>query len=175
MARALLLWIVGAVLAAPSGADALVLRIVQPAPEAVVDAAAVPVALAVDGADLSAGATTWPHAGAFHLALDGADVLQTTALQFTLMAVPPGPHRLRATLEGYAPTPIRSAEVALTAQSVPAGPGASWFLAGTVAIAGAIMVAALVGLWLFWVRPQRVEVVRAPPPDDAPEDPPTAP
>jgi len=141
------------------------LRIVQPAAEAVVDAAAVPVVLAVDGADLPAGATGWPHEGEFHIALDGVDVLQTTELRFTLMGIPPGAHRLRATLEGYPPASLASEEVAFTAQSVGPGPGASWFLASTVAIAAGVMFGALVLLWLLWVRPRLVE-----PLDPAPDD-----
>ena len=161
VARALLLPLLGVLLFAPHlpAAQELRLRIVQPAPGGVADGAAVVVALTVEGGDLPAGATSWPHAGQFHIALDGVDVLQTAELRFTLMGVAPGAHRLQATLEDYQAAPLASAEVPFTARNVAPGPGASWFLAGTVALVALVMFAGLLLLWLFWVRPQRTEAL----------------
>src|SRR5690349_8852146 len=144
-------------------------RILEPAPGATVNAASVPVALAVEGADLPANSTRWPGPGLFHVALDGVDVLQTAELHFTLLAIPPGAHRLRVTLEGATPPPA-PAEIGFAAQVVAPPAGASWLGAGGVAVAATVMLVALLLLWLFWVRPQRIETLPDEPPG-APPDP----
>ncbi len=156
VARALLLAGMGAGLLLSSAAAAPLprVRIVEPGAGSLVEGATVPIVLAVDGADLPAAATRWPGPGTFHLALDGTDVVQTPELRFTLMGVPPGAHRLQATLQDSGATALPSAEVAFTARSSPAAPGASWYLAGTVALAAAVMFGGLLVLWWVWVRPQ---------------------
>jgi hypothetical protein len=170
VAQAVLLGIAGMGLLVPAaGAAGAQVRIVEPAAGATVNAASVPVALAVEGANLPADATRWPGPGLFHVALDGVDVLQTQELRFTLLAIPPGAHHLRVTLEGATP-PVAPAEIAFTAQVVTPPAGASWLGAGGVAVAGAVMLVALLLLWLFWVRPQRVEELPDLPPGE-PRDP----
>ena len=166
MAQALLLSIAGLVLLVPvAGAAGAQVRIVEPAAGATVNAASVPVALVVEGANLPANSARWPGPGLFHVALDGVDVLQTQELHFTLLAIPPGAHRLRVTLEGANP-PVAPAEIGFTAQVVAPPAGASWLGAGGVAVAAAVMLVALLLLWLIWVRPQRIEEQ-----PDAPEEP----
>ena len=156
-AQALLLSIAGLVLLVPgAGAAGAQVRILEPAAGATVNAASVPVVLAVEGPNLPADAARWPGPGLFHVALDGVDVLQTPELRFTLLAIPPGAHRLRVTLAGANP-PVAPAEIAFTAQVVSPPAGASWLGAGGVAVAGVVMLAALLLLWVVWVRPQRIE------------------
>jgi hypothetical protein len=165
VAQALLLSIAGLVLLVPgAGAADAQVRILEPAAGATVNAASVAVALVIEGANVPGDAARWPGQGLFHVALDGVDVLQTPELHFTLLAIPPGAHHLRVTLEGANP-PVAPAEIAFTAQVVSPPAGASWLGAGGVAVAGAIMLVALLLLWLFWVRPQRIEEL-----PDAPGD-----
>lgn len=169
MVQALLLSIAGLVLLIPgAGAAGAQVRILEPTAGATVNAASVPVALAVEGANLPGDAARWPGPGLFHVALDGVDVLQTPELRFTLLAVPPGAHRLRVTLEGANP-PMAPAEIRFTAQVVSPPAGASWLGAGGVAVAAAVMLVALLVLWLFWVRPQRIEELPAAPGGAAPD------
>lgn len=164
MAQALLVGIAGLALLVPAaGAAGAQVRILEPAAGATVNAASVPVALAVEGADLPADAARWPGPGVFHVALDGVDVLQTQELRFTLLAIPPGAHRLRVTLEGANPPPAPT-EIAFSAQVVAPPAGASWLGAGGVAVAAAVMLVALLLLWLVWVRPQRIEALPEAPP-----------
>jgi hypothetical protein len=151
-----------------AGAAGAQVRILEPTAGATVNAASVPVALAVEGANLPGDAARWPGPGLFHVALDGVDVLQTPELRFTLLAVPPGAHRLRVTLEGANP-PMAPAEIGCTAQVVSPPAGASWLGAGGVAVAAAVMLVALLLLWLFWVRPQRIEELPAAPGGAAPD------
>jgi hypothetical protein len=158
-----------ALLVPAAGAGGAQVRILEPTAGATVNAASVPVVLAVEGANLPADAARWPGPGVFHVALDGVDVLQTQELRFSLLAIPPGTHRLRVTLEGTTPPPV-PAEVAFTAQVVAPPAGASWLGAGGVAVAGAVMLVALLLLWLVWVRPQRIEALPDPPPEAAPAD-----
>ena len=169
MAQALLLGIVGLVLLVPgAGAAGAQVRILEPGEGATVNAASVPVALAVEGANLAAGSTRWSGPGLFHVALDGVDVLQTQELRFTLLAISPGAHRLRVTLEGADP-PVAPGEIGFTAQVVAPPAGASWLGAGGVAVAAAVMLVALLLLWLFWVRPQQIEAVPDAPPGEPPD------
>ncbi len=159
VARALLLAGLGAALLLSSAAAATAprVRIVQPGAGAVVEGATVPIVLAVDGTDLPAATGRWPGPGSFHLALDGTDVVQTSELHFTLMGIPPGAHRLQATLEDSGATALPSEVVAFTARSSPPAAGASWYLAGTVALVAGVMFGALLLLWFFWVRPQHAD------------------
>lgn len=157
-----------ALLVPAAGATGAQVRILEPAAGATVNAANVPVELAVEGANLPADATRWPGPGLFHVALDGVDVLQTQELRFSLLAIPPGAHRLRVTLEGAGPPPA-PAEITFTAQVVAPPAGASWLGAGGVAVAAAVMLVALLLLWVVWVRPQRIEAIADARPGEMPD------
>ncbi len=166
VAQALLLVWLGVLLGGGSvGATAaLQVRIIQPAPRATVDAATVPIELTVDGAALPLGTTQWTAGGGFHVRLDDQDVVQTRELRFALLAVAPGPHRLRVTLEDYAGGSVSPAEVAFTAQGHSLPTGTTWALAGPVAALAVLLIGGLLVGWLRWVRPQQGEAVYDEPP-----------
>ncbi len=156
----LLVWLGLLITGAPVGAAAgLQVRIIQPAPGAIVDAATVPIQLTVDGAALPAGATQWTAGGGFHIRLDDQDVVQTRELRVALLAVAPGPHRLRVTLEDYPGGAAGPAEVTFSAQGHAAPAGTTWALAGPVAVLAVLLISGLLVGWLRWVRPQQAEAV----------------
>lgn len=140
-------------------ADGLQIRIIQPAPGATVDAATVPVQLTVDGAALPANATQWTAGGGFHVRMDDQDVVQTRELRFALLAVAPGPHHLRVTLEDYAGGPASAAEVAFTAQGHALPSGTTWAFAAPVAGLAVLLIGGLLVGWVRWVRPQQAEAM----------------
>ena len=166
VAQALLLvWLGLLVIGGPApAAAALQVRIIQPAPGATVDAATVPIELTVDGAALPVGAMQWTAGGGFHVRLDDQDVVQTRALRFALLAVAPGPHRLRVTLEDDPAGSAAPAEVAFTAQGHSLPTGTTWALAGPVAALAVLLIGGLLVGWLRWVRPQQAEAVYDEPP-----------
>lgn len=97
------------------------------------------------------GASEWPGPGLFHVLLDGVDVLQTPQLQFSIQPVTPGPHTLRVELQDWTGT-ATPAQVAFTVAPAPLT-GGTWWLAGTVAALGVVLLGSLSLLWLRWVRP----------------------
>ncbi len=159
MAQALLLCVLAWALAGPAigVAAPLQVRIIQPAAGATVDAATVAIQLSVDGAAPVAGATQWTGGGGFHVRIDDQDVVQTRELRFVLMALAPGPHHLRVTLEDYAGGPVAPAEVAFTAQGRATPAGSTWALAAPVALVAVLLMGGLLIGWLRWVRPQQAE------------------
>jgi hypothetical protein len=168
LAQVLLILIAGAAgqaaasAAAQTGATGQVeIHISQPAPGAVITGSEVLVQLATTGvvALPAAGVAQWPEAGLFHIFLDGTDVLQTPLVQFSLQPVTPGPHRLRVELQDWPAGQAAPAEAAFTVVPAPPQPGASWWMAGTVAAVVAVLFSALLLLWLFWVRPVQVSPV----------------
>jgi hypothetical protein len=151
---------------------AVQVQITRPQPGEPITSAEVLVALATTGAVAVAppGASEWPGPGEFHILLDGVDVLQTPQLQFSIQPVAPGPHTLRVELQDWTGGPAAPAEVAFTVAPAPPPTGSSWWLAGTVAALGVVLLLGLSVLWLRWVRPVQVNPLY----DEEAEEPPLA-
>src|SRR5262249_44686577 len=155
---ALLLWITldGSRAAAqtPPGRSVQIV-ITQPAPGATITGTEVLVGLATTGTVARDGARgdEWSAGGAFHVFLDGVDVLQTSLLRFGLQPVPPGPHRLRVELQDWPGGSAIPAEAPFTLVAGPSPAGASWWLAGIVVVLVGVVGGGLLLLWLLWVRP----------------------
>ena len=143
----------GACAAAQTPTPPAAVRIVLPAPGAVLTGTQVLIALAGPDGGLPPGA-------AYHLLLDGADVLQTAEPRISLQPVAPGPHTLRVELQDAAGGVLAApASVAFTLVAAPATPGATWWLGGIVALLAAVLSLALLLLWLLWVRPVQMQPV----------------
>ena len=141
----------GARAAAQTPTPPAAVRIVLPAPGAVLTGTQVLIALAGPDGGLPPGAV-------YHLLLDGADVLQTAEPRISLQPVAPGPHTLRVELQDAAGGVLAApASVAFTLVAAPATPGATWWLGGIVALLAAVLSLALLLLWLLWVRPVQMQ------------------